>query len=92
MLSYDSERNKYSISRIFNHKYYAIKERCTKIHITNGIKKSVYGKDFLSKEEWIDWCYLEENYKAFMALYNNWVQSGFDRKLSPSIDRIDNSK
>lgn len=92
MLSYDSQRNKYSISRIFQHKYYAIKERCTKIHKTKWIQKSVYWKDFLSKEEWIDWCYKEDNYKVFIGIYNNWVQSWFQRKYTPSIDRIDNNK
>lgn len=28
----------------------------------------------------------------FLELYKNWVQSGYDRKLSPSIDRIDSQK
>jgi len=67
-----------------------IKQRCTKPHITNGIKKSVYGKEFLSKTQWTEWCYEEGNYRKFVAIYNKWVQSKFDRRLTPSIDRINN--
>ena len=88
--TYDRERNKNSVNRIFLRRYYMIKCRCTKVHITNGIKKSVYGKDFLTKSEWLEWCYKEENYKKFIRIYNNWVKHNFDRKLAPSIDRIDN--
>lgn len=90
--SYEVDRNRNSISRIFDHRYYTIKNRCTKIHITNGIKKSVFGKKFLSKEEWLEWCYQKDNYSAFVKLHKVWVKSNFDRKLVPSIDRIDNSK
>ena len=88
--AYDSSRNKYSVDRIFLHKYYMITMRCTKVHITNGIKKSVYGKEFLTKDEWLAWCYDKKNYKKFIIMYNAWAKSNFDRKLAPSIDRIDN--
>lgn len=88
---YDQHRYRYSIIRLFNHKYYMIKSRCTKSHVTNGVKKSVYGKEFISKQEWLEWCYKEENYKKFLEIYNFWVQNNFERKLTPSIDRINNS-
>ena len=89
--NYDSYRNRHSISRIFSHKYAWILERCTQIHKTRGIKKSVYWSEFLSKEEWLAWCYDDENYKVFISLYNNWVQHNFERKLAPSIDRKDSN-
>jgi len=90
--AYDKYRHRYSITRFFNHKYSMIKTRCTHIHKTGKIYKSTYGKPFLDKDEWIRWCYKEDNYKQFMKIYNNWVQANFERKLTPSIDRIDNSK
>ena len=30
--------------------------------------------------------------ESFDKLYDDWVSSGFDKKLSPSIDRVDTSK
>lgn len=87
---YDRYRHRYSIVRIFNHRYNSLKDRCTKVHKVNGIKKSVYGKKYLTKKRWLKWCYEDKNYKKFMNLYNTWVQSGFNRKLVPSIDRINN--
>ncbi len=87
---YDTYRNRYSISRILNHRYSGIKDRCTNLerHLSHGY--SAYGKKFLTKNEWLGWCYEENSYKKFIALYNKWVQSGFNEKLSPSIDRINN--
>lgn len=87
---YERKRNRYSIENILNKKYSAIRTRCTKSHVTQGVKKSVFGKDFLSKEEWNEWCNKKENYSHFMKIYNEWKGSNFERKLCPSIDRIDN--
>ena len=44
----------------------------------------------LNKDEWVVWC--EHNMKKFLVLYNNWQKSGFEHKMSPSIDRIDNNR
>lgn len=35
--------------------------------------------------------FLSKN-KKFKVLYREWVESGFNRRLTPSIDRIDNTK
>ena len=88
--AYDQYRHRYSIPRLFNHKYAMIKQRCT---IGRSGKKLYFvtGKEFLSKDEWIKWCYEEKNYKKFMKLYSKWVEGDFSEKLNPSIDRI-NSK
>lgn len=59
---------------------------------SNGKSYKVTGQEFLSKEEWISWCYEKDNYKKFIEIYNNWVKNDFEEKLSPSIDRIDNKK
>ena len=45
-------------------------------------------KLLFTKEEFIEW--LDKNDTLFKKLYNNWVESNYDKKLSPSIDRIDN--
>ena len=33
-----------------------------------------------------DWCFSQP---IFYKLYNNWVKSGYQRKMKPSVDRID---
>lgn len=50
---------------------------------TRGHKKPSYTKD-----ELIDWVNSQVH---FNKLYNDWVNSGFKRKLVPSIDRKDNN-
>lgn len=53
----------------------------TKAHLYEGL-------GILSKEEFYDWSLSDE---AFNALFDDWVSSGYDMKLSPSIDRKDAS-
>lgn len=36
-----------------------------------------------------DWLY---NHDSFVALYNNWFDSGFKTELIPSVDRLDDEK
>lgn len=86
-LLYDQNRHRYSIQRIFNHRYAGIGVRC------RGVGKicKVTGMSYLSKQEWNDWCYESYNYEKFIEIYKNWVDSGFTHKLSPSIDRINNN-
>lgn len=88
--SYEVTRNRFNIQRNFNHRYNAIKRRCEKGR-SNGTKVIVTGMKYLSKEEFMKWCYQKENYSSFIRLHNKWVASGFKRRLVPSIDRI-NSK
>ena len=53
-------------------------------------KRHLYeGKYLLPKEEFYEWA---KNSPQFMVLFDKWVKSGYDRKLSPSVDRIDSSK
>ena len=90
-LAYDHYRHRYSIPRIFNHRYAGIKTRCTKVRSSNGKPYRVHGTKYLNKQQWLEWCYSKNNYKKFISIYNNWVQSGFNNKLTPSIDRINNN-
>jgi hypothetical protein len=89
-IEYDHYRHRYSIPRIFNHRYSALKHRC--LNGRNGKPYRVTGSKFLSKREWLEWCYSENNYKKFIEIYNNWVKNDFQEKFSPSIDRVDNNK
>lgn len=86
----DRNRHRYDISRIFTHRYGCIKNRSTMLR-NNGKPYQVNGKEFLSKKEWTEWCYKEENYKQFIKIYNEWIQNNFEMKYSPSVDRIDNN-
>lgn len=44
------------------------------------------GKSLLSREEFYDWA---KSSPEFIRLYNDWVDSGYERKLAPTVDRID---
>lgn len=59
----------------------------------SGIQKSkshLYeGIPILQKEDFYAWATQSPEYAR---LYEEWVESGYSRKLSPSIDRIDSSK
>ena len=48
-----------------------------------------YGLPILSKEKFCFW--INRNNK-FKRLYKNWVTNNYDKRLTPSIDRIDSSK
>lgn len=58
-----------------------------------GVQKLKYhlykGKDILSKEEFYTWSL---NNPDFHRLFENYENSGYERKLAPSPDRIDANK
>ena len=60
---------------------------------TEGVlKKKAHlymGLDLLSKKDFYNWS--KESFE-FESLFLLWESSGFDKKLSPSIDRIDPSR
>jgi len=47
------------------------------------------GKEILPKEEFYSWAKSSEK---FYQLFSQYVESGRDRKLAPSVDRIDSNK
>lgn len=54
------------------------------------IKFHLYdGKSILDRDIFYEWAFNSEKFKE---LYSQYVFSGFDRKLAPSVDRIDSSK
>lgn len=53
--------------------------------------KCVYlwaGKEILNKNEFYEWAI---NDNEFHRLFDQWEKSGYERKLCPSVDRIDSS-
>ena len=59
----------------------------------NGNQKAKHhlyeGKYLLGKEDFYEWAM---SCPEFHRLYDEWVASDYDRKLTPSVDRIDSSK
>ena len=53
------------------------------------LKAHLYaGKDILSRNEFYEWALASDK---FHQLFDAWEKSGYERKLSPSVDRIDSS-
>lgn len=67
--------------------YTKMKSRISGSHKTH-IKYYV-GKGLLTKEEFYQWIY---NHPKFDTLFLAYQESGYDKMLSPSVDRIDSSK
>lgn len=77
-------------------KYLAIRRRCNgkwnyhteaqKRRIERYAEKGVH----FTRGEWFEWCV--KTYPTFISLYSEWQESGYELKLAPSIDRIDNTK
>jgi len=59
----------------------------------NGIQKAkshLYeGKSLLAKEDFYQWAM---GCTTFHVLWDEWVDSGYDRKLTPSVDRINSNE
>ena len=59
----------------------------------NGVQKQKYhlyeGKELLGKNEFYDWA---KSNGTFVRLFEEYEKSGYDRKLAPSVDRVDTSK
>lgn len=86
---YDFFRNKENYKLICSRKYSMMKQRVLR---TSSHRSSAEGKDIISKEEFMEWCYKESNKNSFIKLQKIWKESGYKRTLAPSIDRIDNEK
>ncbi len=79
----------YSFTTIWTRRYADMKARTEGQH---SKRTASYGKECLSKEEFIEWCTTNPNFIIFNVIYMDWARSGFDMMLSPSVDRINNDK
>lgn len=82
----DKKRYRTNPTRYIKHKYYTMNRRCS----GKSNHHSYDNMEILSFDEWMEWNKTVE--PIFMKLFNDWVESGWDRNKSPSIDRIDNSQ
>ena len=59
----------------------------------NGIQKQKHhlykGKTLLSREQFYEWAL---NHPEYWQLREIWVNSNYERRLTPSVDRVDSDK
>jgi hypothetical protein len=67
--------------------YRNMESRCK--GIVKGKAHLYEGLEVLPREDFYQWSLSDEGYKM---LFEVWVESGYDKKLSPSIDRKDTGK
>lgn len=84
---YDKRRQRESFKRVFLHRYSGMK---SSVEGRNSHNRSVEGKELCSKEEFLVWC--AKNIDEFRKLHQQWQKSGYEKSMSPSVDRIDNDK
>lgn len=82
---YNKQRQRHSKTRIFNHRYSGLVARCEG-RVREGYSSA--GTIPLSRSEYDTW--LVQNMDVFDKIYIAWEASGFQRRLAPSIDRINN--
>lgn len=83
---YDQDRYRKNKDRLLAHIYRGIVNRC------NGVQRkySSTGTTPISIAEWKSFC--TSTRAEFDKLYDAWEKSGFQRRMAPSIDRIDNNR
>ena len=83
---YDQDRYRKNKDRLLAHIYRGIVNRC------NGVQRkySSTGTTPISIAEWKSFC--TSTRTEFDKLYDAWEKSGFQRRMAPSIDRIDNNR
>lgn len=76
-----------TVSGLLMRKYRNMLSRVTGVQ---KLKAHLYeGKEILPKQDFYDWA---NSSPDFHVLYKAWEQSGYSRKLSPSVDRVDPSR
>ena len=63
-------------------------EMSRRVKTFDPLRPKYFGKKKCTKEEFMN-RFLND--KTFLKLYKGWQDSGFQRRFSPSIDRIDNN-
>lgn len=86
---YDKHRIRNNFTYIFRHRYSAMKAR---VEGRATRPYPVQGRDISTLDVFIEWCFNPKNLKDFKRIHKVWVDSGYKTLLTPSIDRIDNSR
>lgn len=87
--NYDKGRYQNNTERLFRHKYYMMKQRV--LGKNKKHKYTVVGKNLCSLNDFLSWCYSKNSMNQFIPIYQKWKDNKFVKKLSPSIDRINNN-
>lgn len=87
--SYDVIRQRENFDRIFKHRFYNMRAKVNGYAIR---KYKIEGLKMFSKKEFLNWCYNKNNIEIFKNIHKRWKKNNFSRRLSPSIDRINNNK
>ena len=83
----DTKKYEKSVSGFLMRMYRNMKSRVTGVQKQ---KSHLYvGKSLLSKEDFYEWA---ECSPMFRVLWSSYVNSGYNRKLVPTVDRKDSSK
>lgn len=82
----DSKRYRESIKRLLQNRYLTMSQRAS----GKFCKRGSTGKEIVSKDDFFKWSSSQMN--QIMKLHKSWKESGFNRNLAPSIDRIDSKK
>jgi hypothetical protein len=84
----EGHRTKITIGRFLGYIYTQMNKR---VRGTSGTKRpDLYlGLPILPRDVFITW---SKNHPDFLSMYKRWFSSGFDRKLTPSVNRMNSSK
>lgn len=76
---------KRSFNGFFNAAYYGIKSRCN-----DKRRRTYFGLPFMSRDDWR--YFLSDTIEDRKVLHDEWIASGYQLRLAPSIDRKDHLK
>ena len=60
----------------------------SRVNGKNSYKTSSEGKEILDRKDFYEWTFNETN---FLELFDYFIKNNYQRKIAPSIDRIDNN-
>lgn len=78
----------YNFTLIWTRRYADMKAR---VEGRSTNRSHSQGKELLSKAEFEEWCISQPHFTIFLVIYMDWVRSGFNMLLAPSIDRVDSA-
>lgn len=87
-LALDKERYRKNINRLLQTRYLGMVYRVNK---KRG-NSSSFKKQICTYDEFMNWAKQKEVLEKLQSLIKNWEKNNYIIKLSPSIDRIENSK
>ena len=84
----NSHATKVSMSRFLSNLYKKMRQRVQGIRVSRDSKYWI-GKPILAKDIFLLW---SKNHPDFLRLYKEWKSLDYDRKFTPSVNRINSAK